>query len=108
MADLTPVEVVTLAVLSDGPMHGYGLVQRIAEMTNGRMRVRPGNLYRVLHRLETSGLVEEVEPVAPSAGDRRRCFRLTRRGRLEAKAELGMYASVLRQSTALREVRGDA
>ena len=111
MAELKPVEVVTLAGLSDGPLHGYGLVQRIEELTDGRMRVRPGNLYRVLNRLETAGLVEEVELGGGDSGggaDRRRFFRVTGRGRREVVAELGMYAGVLKQSRSLREARRDA
>lgn len=108
MAELKPVEIVTLAALSDGTAHGYGLVQRIEELTGGRMRIRPGNLYRVLHRLGDAGLVEEVElPGADAGSERRRYFRITRRGRQEAAAELGMYASVLKKS-ALREAREDA
>jgi len=109
MAELKPVEIVTLAALSEGPVHGYALTQRIEELTGGRMRIRPGNLYRVLHRLGEAGLVEEVElpGVAPGIAQRRRCFRITRRGRREVAAELGMYASVLKNS-GLREAREDA
>ncbi len=110
MADLRPIEVVTLAALSDGALHGYGLVLRIAEITDGRMRVRPGNLYRVLHRLETAGLV--TESAAPAgeadADERRRYFRITPKGRRVAAADLGMYAAVLRQSSLLRELKGGA
>lgn len=109
MAELKPVEILTLAALSDGPAHGYGLVQRIEELTRGRMRIRPGNLYRVLHRLSEAGLVEEVELRGADEGsaERRRYFRITRGGRREVVAELGMYASVLKKS-GLREAREDA
>jgi DNA-binding PadR family transcriptional regulator len=108
MAEMTPVELMTLAALADGPLHGYRLVQRIEELTGGRMRVRPGNLYRVLSRLEAAGLVDEVEPGGITADDRRRHFRLSAVGRREAKAELRMYASVLERFGSLREARHDA
>jgi DNA-binding PadR family transcriptional regulator len=108
MAELTPVEVMTLAALADGPLHGYGLVQRIEELTDGRMRVRPGNLYRVLNRLESAGLVDEVESGGAEVGERRRRFRLSAKGRREAKAELGMYARVLERFGAVRVARPDA
>jgi DNA-binding PadR family transcriptional regulator len=108
MAGLTPVEVVTLAGLSEGPLHGYGLVVRIEELTGGRMRVRPGNLYRVLSRLEAASLVEETEVASEDVvEERRRNFRLTKEGRRVVSEELRMYATILSGSPALRRAGGD-
>lgn len=109
MAGLTPVELVTLAALSEGALHGYGLVVRIEALTEGRLRPRPGNLYRVLHRLEVAALVKETAtPGGSDVDERRRYFRATAKGRRMVAAELGMYADVLARTPALRELRGDA
>jgi DNA-binding PadR family transcriptional regulator len=100
--ELTQVETVTLAAVADRPRYGYELVQRIAELTDGRLSLRPGNLYRVLHRLEQRGLVIELSADEP--GDaRRRYFAATDAGRRAAAFELTMYARVLQRIPSLGE-----
>lgn len=101
MEDLTPLEAIVIAALSDRARYGYELVERIAALTEGRTRVRPGNLYRVLERLGSRGLVEETD-VAGSEDERRRYFRATESGVAAADAELSFYGRVLRHSQ-LRE-----
>jgi DNA-binding PadR family transcriptional regulator len=104
MPGLPPVELFTLAALSDGPAHGYAIVVRIAELSDGRLEIRPGNLYRVLERLEDRGLIaESAAPAGELADERRRYFRITAAGRREAKDELAMYAGAARRSRNLRE-----
>jgi DNA-binding PadR family transcriptional regulator len=108
MTDLTSLEAIVLAALADRPRYGYELVERIAELTNGRKQVRPGNLYRVLERLAVRGLVEET-PGALAAGEdeRRRYFRATRPGIRAAEEELSMYGRVLRRAGGLRQRPAD-
>jgi DNA-binding PadR family transcriptional regulator len=102
MEDLTPTEVVVLAALSDRARYGYELVERIAEITEQAVQIRPGNLYRVLSRLVDAGLVTEL--AAPKDVDeRRRYFRATAQGRRAAAAQLDMYAGVLRRVPSLRD-----
>lgn len=104
MEPLTQVEAITLAAVADQARYGYELVQRVAELTDGRVRIRPGNLYRVLHRLVERGLVRELADAAGSAQDeRRRYFRATARGRRAAAEELALYARVLQRTPSLRE-----
>lgn len=93
---LPPIEVLALAALGDRPRYGYELVERIEALTDGRVGVRPGNLYRVLHRLEARGWVEEAEPPPPEAGedDRRQYLRATPEGLRVAREQLEMYARV--------------
>ncbi len=55
---LKPVEFLVLAVLFDESRHGYGIVQQIAERTDGRVQLRPGDLYRVIYLLAKRGLLE--------------------------------------------------
>ena len=108
MAELTTVETVMLAALSDRPRYGYELVQRISELTDGRLSMRPGNLYRVLDRLLERGLVAETGAAAANEDERRRYFRATALGRRVAANELAMYGMVLKRVPALKEMLSDA
>ena len=86
-----------LAALHAGALHGYRIVQEIAARTEGRVRLRPGNLYRVLVRLEQSGLCEESgrRPAAVHDDERRTYYRLTALGRAVLAAEARMLAGVI-------------
>lgn len=86
---LRPVDFLVLLGLADGPLHGYGVVRRIAEETGGAVRLVPGNLYAVLRRLLEQGLLEETDKrLAPELDDaRRRYYQLTSAGRAAAAAE---------------------
>ena len=59
-----------LTSLSDGPKHGYAIMQDVEQSTGRPMGA--GTLYAALVRLEEQGLVEPLAPV-----DRRRPYRLT-------------------------------
>lgn len=78
-----------LLALGDGEaMHGYAVMQAIAEMTAGRESILPGTLYAALARMVDEGLVEESEPRDDaSGGPPRRYYRRTRFGRAVARAE---------------------
>lgn len=109
MNELTPLEAVVIAALTDRARYGYELVHRISELTDGRMDVRPGNLYRVLDRLGERGLVEETPDAAAAHEDgRRRYFRATSEGVRAAESELSLYGRVLRRTQGMRERRADA
>jgi DNA-binding PadR family transcriptional regulator len=82
-----------LAVLEDDPLHGYAMVERIESRTGGAVRVRPGDLYRVLYRLEKRGLLEAS---SKERDDRRRFYGLTALGRRLLRNE----AEVLRKVVA--------
>jgi DNA-binding PadR family transcriptional regulator len=93
---LRPVEFLVLAVLLDQPAHGYGLVRGIEERTAGAVSPRPGDLYRVLFRMEERGWLERCEPrPAPDLDDQRRTYyRVTAAGRRVASAEARVMAAV--------------
>ena len=79
---LKPVELQLLLALAEEERHGYGLVQTIAERTDGLVTLEPGNLYRVIKRLLADGLVAETErrPAPDLADERRRYYRITALG----------------------------
>lgn len=79
---------IALALL-DGELHGYALMRRVEELSDGKVRMGPGTLYGTLNRLVETGLIEETTAQA-SRGDneRRRYYQLTAAGRLIAVDEL--------------------
>lgn len=72
-----------LAVLADGPGHGYELGQRLTQRSGGELGVQEGSLYPALHRLERAGLVESSW--SSESGRRRRVYELTLGGRRAMK-----------------------
>jgi DNA-binding PadR family transcriptional regulator len=80
-APLKPVEFLVLAILKDGPLHGYGIVQEMASRTDGRISPRPGDLYRVLYRLDKKGLLAPDDRKTSCQEERRTCYRITQLGR---------------------------
>jgi DNA-binding PadR family transcriptional regulator len=91
---LRPAELFVLAALHSAPLHGYGLTQEVVSRSQGRIQIRPGNLYRVLDRLLERGLIE-VHERASAADDRRTYYRITALGRRIAQAEARVLADVI-------------
>ena len=87
---LKPVDLELLLALAGEERHGYGLVQAIAEHSDGLITLDPGNLYRVIKRLLADGLVAEAGPRAAddADGERRRYYRITPLGGRVLAAEL--------------------
>jgi DNA-binding PadR family transcriptional regulator len=83
-------ELVLLLALVDGERHGYALAQELSDRTDGLVTLEPGNLYRVLRRLMSDGLVDESErrPAPDLDDERRRYYRATPLGARVAAAEL--------------------
>ena len=76
-ASSTPL---VLAILAEEDSYGYAILQRVRELSGGRMEWTDGMLYPVLHRLERLGHVEARWEVAES-GRRRKYYRITAAGR---------------------------
>ncbi|MEV4055976.1 PadR family transcriptional regulator [Amycolatopsis sp. NPDC049688] len=68
-----------LVALADEPRHGYGVVQRVQELSEGRVRLRVGTLYGVLDRLVADGWAEHDREEIHQ-GRLRRYYRLTGAG----------------------------
>jgi len=82
------LDVLVLKTLAGGPMHGWGIAQRIGLLSQEVLRVNQGSLYPALHRLEGEGWI--VAEWGASENNRRaKYYRLTRAGhrRLEAETE---------------------
>jgi PadR family transcriptional regulator PadR len=74
------VDLLALKALARGAMHGWGVGQRIGEMSSGLLDVNQGSLYPALQRLEYRGLIASAWDVTEN-GRRARYYRLTAAGR---------------------------
>jgi PadR family transcriptional regulator PadR len=74
------LDLLVLQTLSQGPNHGWGIQQRIRQVTGETLTVSQGSLYPALHRLEAAGVLESE--MAVSENNRKaRLYRLTAAGR---------------------------
>lgn len=97
---LKPVEFLVLAVLQEGHLHGYRIVQDMEERTGGLIRIRPGDLYRVLYRLNERGLLKTVARRTPENTDERRTYYgLTKLGKRVLRAEADFLSGIIAQVT---------
>lgn len=98
LVPLTPTVFYMLLALADGEKHGYGIMQTVAEETQGQMQIRTGSLYGSIRRMIEAGLIEETnERPDPELDDeRRRYYGLTRLGREALSAEAARMARAMR------------
>jgi transcriptional regulator len=81
------LEVLILKTLSLEPMHGWGIGQRIEQVSKEVLQVGQGTLYPALHRLETRGWIQSEW--RPSDNNRRaKYYSLTRIGCRQLEAEI--------------------
>jgi PadR family transcriptional regulator, regulatory protein PadR len=81
-----------LTALASGPLHGYGVIQEVATLSDGRVRLRAGTLYGALDRLTEQGLVAaDREEIVD--GRLRRYYVLTDEGAVALDAEARRLAS---------------
>lgn len=79
---------IVLALL-DGECHGYALMGRVAQLSDGVVRMGPGTLYGTINRLVEDGLIEETTDHVPRDDtERRRYYQLTADGRAVAVDEV--------------------
>ena len=86
---LTPAVFHILLALSSGDRHGYAIMKEVATLSEGKLRLGPGTLYRSIKTMLASGLIEESEerPDPEVDDERRRYYRLTDFGQRVAQAE---------------------
>ena len=75
-----------LKTLALAPNHGWGIQQRIRQVSRDTLSVSQGSLYPALHRLEAAGLI--ASEMTTSENNRKaRVYRLTASGRRRLQAE---------------------
>ncbi|WP_329103198.1 PadR family transcriptional regulator [Micromonospora sp. NBC_01699] len=84
-----------LAALQDEPLHGYAIVKRAQELSEGRVRLTTGTLYAALDRLTGEELVRVAEETVVN-GRARRTYELTERGLSALQEEAARMAAAAR------------
>jgi PadR family transcriptional regulator PadR len=80
------LDLLVLKTLARGPMHGYGVVQRIQQVSDDALRVEEGSLYPALHRMEQADWISSDWKVT-ARGRRAKYYRLTATGRRQLAQE---------------------
>lgn len=89
-ASSTPI---VLAILAEGDSYGYAILQRVRELSGGRIEWTDGMLYPVLHRLERLGYVKARWALAES-GRQRKYYHITADGRSQLAEERRQWQTV--------------
>ena len=92
MGDLLPgtLEVLVLKALSLEPMHGWGIGNRIAQLSRDVFRVRQGSLYPALQRLLRKGWIRSEWRTSEN-GRRARYYLLTAAGKQRLRVETAVW-----------------
>ena len=98
------LDMLILKALSLGPLHGYGIIQRIGQMSDRMLAVEQGSLYPALYRIEQRGWVSSAWGVNET-GRRAKFYTLTRVGHRQLSVEeeswdrLALAIAKMRQAT---------
>ena len=82
-----------LSVLTEGENYGYALIQRVRELSSGKIEWTEGMLYPVLHWMEKEDLIES-EWRESETGRKRKYYRLRKEGRKALKEEQQRWLTV--------------
>jgi PadR family transcriptional regulator PadR len=94
------LDLLILKTLALGPQHGWGISQRIQQISEDVLQVNQGSLYPALHRLEHQGWID-AEWAVSELGRRAKYYRLTPSGRRQLANEAGEWE---RMSAAIARV----
>jgi transcriptional regulator len=87
------LDLMVLRVLDTGENHGWGISQRIQQISQDVLRINQGSLYPALHRLEAQGWIE-AEWGNSDNNRRAKYYRLTRAGRRQLAEETENWARI--------------
>jgi transcriptional regulator len=94
------LDLLILKTLALESMHGWGVAQRIQQISKDALQVQQGSLYPALHRLEQQGWIE-AEWRASENNRRAKYYSLTRAGRKQLEVETANWE---RLSAAIRQI----
>ncbi len=80
------LDVLILKIVALGPLHGYGIAQRIRQISKAVLQVQQGSLYPALHRLEKRGWLR-AEWGEAETGREAKFYSLTKAGRRQLQTE---------------------
>ena len=85
------LDMLVLKIVALEPAHGYGIAQRIQQISRDVLQVQQGSLYPALHRLEKRGWLA-AEWRESETGREAKFYSLTRLGRKQLDAETANWA----------------
>ena len=105
---LTPAVFHILLSLAGGERHGYAIMQEVAGLTDGAIRLGPGTLYRSIKQMLAARLIQESDerPDPELDDERRRYYRLTSFGLRVSRAEAQRLARVVQVARQRRLLEG--
>jgi PadR family transcriptional regulator, regulatory protein PadR len=80
------LDMLILKIVALGPVHGYGISQRIRQISGEVLQVQQGSLYPALHRLEKRGWLE-ADWGESDNGRQAKFYRLSKKGRKQLASE---------------------
>jgi transcriptional regulator len=84
------LDLLILKAISLGPLHGYGVLLRIQQISRDKLQIQQGSLYPALYRLEHQGII--VSEWGESENKRRaKYYRLTAAGKRRLQQELAYW-----------------
>lgn len=79
------LDMLLLAILDDGPKHGYAIIETLRERSGNVFDLPDGTVYPALHRLEEAGLI--TSEWHQEQGRRRRTYAISKQGRSDLGAQ---------------------
>jgi DNA-binding PadR family transcriptional regulator len=97
---ITPLTEATFYILValKEPLHGYGVMQKVGEISKNRVQLGPGTLYGALSNLQAMGLIETVEEIGH---ERRKLYSMTEIGLRVAEHEVNRFEELARHGRIL-------
>lgn len=84
------MDLLILKVIALAPLHGYGIAQRLQQVSRDVVQVPQGSLYPALHRLERRGFLT-ADWKETETGREAKFYRLTRKGRAQLETEAASW-----------------
>jgi transcriptional regulator len=88
------LDLLILKIVAAGPLHGYGIAQRMQQISRSVVQVQQGTLYPALHRLENRGLLKAEWKLSETGRDAK-FYRLTRAGRSHLESETASWQRLI-------------
>ncbi len=100
------LEMLILKAVSLGPLHGYGILLRIQQISNQRLEILQGSFYTAVYRLERRGWIKGEW--GESENNRRaRFYSLTAAGRRQLKQETARWTDMASVVAGILDAKGD-
>ena len=101
------LDLLILKAVSLGPLHGYGVLQRIVQISGDQLVIQQGSLYPALYRLEAAGALATAWSASEN-NRRAKFYTLTDLGRRQLATETGRWREMARIISIILKLTPDA